>query len=59
MKRHFNVNGVCCPGEHYMVDFTNKLKQIKAMVDAGKYDIREELNLIADGKSRALHFLNY
>lgn len=53
------MNGVCCPGEHYMVDFTNKLKQIKAMVDAGKYDIREELNLIADGKSRVLHFLNY
>ncbi len=37
MKRHFNVNGVCRPGEHYMVDITDKLKQIKAMVDAGKY----------------------
>lgn len=37
MGRHFNVNAVCRPGEHYMVDISDKLRQIKAMVDAGKY----------------------
>ncbi len=37
MGRHFNVNAVCRPGEHYMVDISDKLRQIKAMIDAGKY----------------------
>lgn len=37
MGRYFNVNAVCSPNEHYMVDISDKLQQIKAMIDAGKY----------------------
>lgn len=33
----FNTNAVCRPKEHYMVDITSKLEQIKAMIDAGQY----------------------
>lgn len=37
MRKEFNVSADCKPGLHYMVDISAKLKQIKAMVDAGKY----------------------
>lgn len=37
MKKIFNTNAVCRPQEHYMVDISDKLVQIKAMVDAGQY----------------------
>lgn len=37
MGKYFNVNAVCSPDEHYMVDISDKLQQIKAMIDAGKY----------------------
>ena len=37
MGKTFNVNGVCIPDLHYMVDLTNRLDAIKAMVDAGQY----------------------
>ena len=37
MKRRFNVTGLCHPNEHYMVDMTNKLKQIEKMVAHGDY----------------------
>ena len=33
----FNTTGLCIPEKHYMVDLTERLAQIKAMVDAGKY----------------------
>lgn len=33
----FNTTGLCNPTKHYMVDISETLKQIKAMVDAGKY----------------------
>lgn len=36
MKR-FNTTGPCVPCKHYMVDITERLKQIKAMVDRGDY----------------------
>ena len=36
MKR-FNTTGLCVPEKHYMVDITERLVQIKAMVDAGYY----------------------
>lgn len=36
-KRTFNVNGVCYPDEHYMVNLESRLVQIKALVDRGKY----------------------
>jgi len=36
MKR-FNVTGICLPGKHYMVDVSNKVSQIAAMVERGDY----------------------
>ena len=36
MKK-FNTEGICNPQKHYMVDITERLAQIKAMIDAGKY----------------------
>lgn len=37
MPKYFNVNGSCDPEIHYMVDISDKLQKIKAMVDAGEY----------------------
>lgn len=37
MEKFFNVNANCIPELHYMVDLTDRLKQVKAMVDAGQY----------------------
>ncbi len=37
MAKIFNVNGACRPGQHYMVNLEPKLREIKAMVDAGEY----------------------
>jgi len=36
MKR-FNVTGLCVPEEHYMVDITGKIEQIKKLVDGRCY----------------------
>ncbi|MBO7620200.1 MAG: ATP-binding protein [Victivallales bacterium] len=36
MKR-FNTTGICVPELHYMVDLTERVKEIKAMVDQGDY----------------------
>ena len=35
--RKFNTAAVCLPKYHYMVDLTDRLRQIKEMVDDGKY----------------------
>ena len=37
MSKIFNVNAVCLPNKHYMVDLTERLKEIKVMVDRGDY----------------------
>ncbi len=37
MSRHFNTAGTCFPSRHYMAGLENKLKEITAMADAGKY----------------------
>lgn len=37
MSKIFNVNANCIPQRHYMVNLTERLVQIKAMVDAGEY----------------------
>lgn len=37
MPKYFNVNGSCNPEIHYMVNISDKLQKIKAMVDAGEY----------------------
>lgn len=36
MKR-FNVNGTCYPDQHYMVDITERLEQIRLMIQRGEY----------------------
>ena len=33
----FNTTAVCIPEQHYMVDINGRLKEIKALIDAGKY----------------------
>ena len=35
--KEFNTTAVCIPSKHYMVDLTETVKQIKSMVDSGKY----------------------
>ena len=35
--KHFTTVGVCIPEKHYMVDLTDRLQQIKKLVDSGKY----------------------
>lgn len=37
MRRTFNTDGYCDPELHYMVDLTDRLREIRAMVEAGKY----------------------
>ena len=36
MKK-FNTTAVCIPSKHYMVDLSERMKEIKKMVDAGEY----------------------
>ena len=33
----FNTNAVCIPEKHYMVDLSERVKEIKKLIDAGKY----------------------
>ncbi|GBU23740.1 hypothetical protein R83H12_00357 [Fibrobacteria bacterium R8-3-H12] len=35
--REFNVTGLCIPSQHYMADISNKVSQIAAMVEKGRY----------------------
>ncbi|WP_029199898.1 AAA-like domain-containing protein [Oribacterium sp. NK2B42] len=35
--KSFNTSAVCIPEKHYMVDLSERVKEIKKMVDAGKY----------------------
>lgn len=35
--KEFNTTAVCIPSKHYMVDISDKVKEIKKLVDAGKY----------------------
>lgn len=37
MKKVFNTTAVCIPGKHYMVNLDERLKEIKKMIDDGKY----------------------
>lgn len=37
MSKFFNVAAVCRPEQHYMVDISGRLEQIRKMVDAGQY----------------------
>ena len=35
--RHFNTTAVCITSKHYMVDLSERVREIKKLVDAGKY----------------------
>ena len=35
--KQFNTTGVCIPSKHYMVDLSERVKEIKKLVDDGKY----------------------
>ena len=35
--KEFNTTAVCIPSKHYMVDISERVKQIKELVDDGKY----------------------
>lgn len=37
MAKVFNTTAICVPEEHYMVNIDERLKEIKVLVDAGKY----------------------
>mgnify|MGYP000802982000 CR=1 FL=1 len=37
MSKVFNTTAVCIPEEHYMVNIAQRLQEIKALVDNGKY----------------------
>lgn len=37
MRKEFNVTGLCVPKKHYMVDLSNRLEQMKKMIDKGNY----------------------
>lgn len=33
MEKRFNVDGLCYPDEHYMVNIDNRLEQIQTLID--------------------------
>jgi len=35
--KNFKVAGACVPSKHYMVDISNKITQIKKLIDSGSY----------------------
>ena len=35
--KQFNTTAVCLPSKHYMVDLSERVREIKKLVDAGKY----------------------
>lgn len=37
MGKFFNVNGLCIPGKHYMVDIGGRLEEIRQLIDKGEY----------------------
>lgn len=55
MEKRFNVDGICYPDEHYMVDIEDRLEQIKALVDDGKYFVMNRARQY--GKTTTLHLL--
>ena len=37
MSKVFNTTAICIPDKHYMVNIAQRLQEIKALVDDGKY----------------------
>lgn len=54
-KRVFNTTGICDPAEHYMVDLTQRLSEVRKLVDEGKYFTINRARQF--GKTTTLHAL--
>ncbi len=55
LKRVFNTTGICDPAEHYMVDLTQRLQEVRKLVDEGKYFTINRARQF--GKTTTLHAL--
>lgn len=55
MGKRFNVDGLCYPDEHYMVNIDNRLEQIQTLIDDGKYFVMNRARQY--GKTTTLHML--
>ena len=55
-NRTFNTAGICIPGEHYMVDISERLAEAKKLVDAGRYFTLNRARQF--GKTTMLHALS-
>lgn len=53
--KEFNTTAVCIPSKHYMVDISERVKEIKKLVDAGKYFTINRARQY--GKTTTLHAL--
>ena len=53
--RYFNTTGICDPQKHYMVDLQQRLAEVKALVDEGKYFTINRARQY--GKTTTLHAL--
>lgn len=54
-RRVFNTTGTCNPTEHYMVDLTERLFEVRKLVDGGKYFTINRARQF--GKTTMLHAL--
>ena len=55
-KRVFNTTGICDPAQHYMVSLGQRMLQVKALVDEGKYFTINRARQY--GKTTTLHALS-
>lgn len=55
MRKRFNVDGICFPDEHYMVNIDNRLEEIRLLIDDGKYFVMNRARQY--GKTTTLHML--
>ena len=53
--KEFNTTAVCIPSKHYMVDLSERVKEIKKMVDAGNYFVINRARQY--GKTTTLNWL--
>ena len=53
----FNTTAVCIPSKHYMVDLSERIREIKQLVDDGKYFIINRARQY--GKTTTLVTLKY
>ncbi len=56
MKKRFNITGACIPEKHYMVDISDKINEIFAMVEQGDYFVINRPRQY--GKTTTLYMLN-